>query len=107
MHFESSSVIREFIRTHTAAHDDIRVIIQVYIDKGELVPDEIIIDKIVEPAVNKILEQYPPSIIFDGFPRTVRQAEWLSQKLARHQRKEHARVIHLTLADTPERKKPR
>lgn len=49
-----------------------------YIDKGALVPDEITI-KLLESEVNK----FPDSkgFIFDGFPRTVAQAEALDQFL--------------------------
>ena len=44
------------------------------IDKGELVPDEIIIG-----MVEKIIEENKGGIMFDGFPRTVAQAEALSE----------------------------
>lgn len=44
------------------------------IDRGELVPDEIIIG-----MVAKIIEEHDGGIMFDGFPRTVAQAEALDK----------------------------
>ncbi len=44
------------------------------IDKGELVPDEIIIG-----MVSAILKEHSGGVMFDGFPRTVAQAEALSE----------------------------
>jgi len=49
-----------------------------FIDKGELVPDEITID-MLEDAVNK--EPNAKGFIFDGFPRTTFQAESLDKFL--------------------------
>ncbi len=45
---------------------------QTYMDKGELVPDSIVIG-----MVEEVLQKKPGSIILDGFPRTVAQAEAL------------------------------
>jgi len=50
-----------------------------YIDKGDLVPDEITIDMIKEIVSKPNIK----GIIFDGFPRTVRQAEFLDQLMAK------------------------
>lgn len=50
-----------------------------FMDKGQLVPDDITI-KMLEAEVNKNLEV--EGFIFDGFPRTVAQAEALSDFLA-------------------------
>jgi adenylate kinase len=49
-----------------------------YIDNGDLVPDEITIDMIKEI----ISDPEVKGIIFDGFPRTVRQAEFLDKLMA-------------------------
>ena len=49
-----------------------------YIDKGDFVPDEITIDMIKEI----ISDPNVKGIIFDGFPRTVRQAESLDKLMA-------------------------
>ena len=49
-----------------------------YIQKGDLVPDEITIGMIKEIVSKPNLK----GIIFDGFPRTVRQAEFLDELMA-------------------------
>lgn len=55
-----------------------------YMDQGELVPDDLILD-LVEEEVAAL----DPStgIIFDGFPRTTAQAEGLDEMLAHHARR--------------------
>ena len=52
---------------------------QAYMDRGELVPDLLIID-----MVREVLSALDPStgVVFDGFPRTVPQAEALGGVLA-------------------------
>ncbi|MBL8536363.1 MAG: adenylate kinase [Hyphomonadaceae bacterium] len=53
-------------------------------DAGQLVPDEVVIALIEEAlAANSAA----PGFIFDGFPRTVAQAEALDAMLAKHGRK--------------------
>lgn len=49
-----------------------------YIDKGELVPDEVTI-KMLESEVDKV--DNPKGFIFDGFPRTEAQAAALDEYL--------------------------
>ena len=51
---------------------------KVYIERGDLVPDEITIDMIKEIISDPDVK----GIIFDGFPRTVRQAEFLDKLMA-------------------------
>ena len=46
-------------------------------ESGELVPDDIVIDIIV----NKVEEHKNKSIVFDGFPRNLKQAEVLDSSL--------------------------
>lgn len=52
---------------------------QGYMDRGELVPDQLIVD-----LVRDVLAALPPDVgvVFDGFPRTVPQAEALEGVLA-------------------------
>ena len=51
-----------------------------YLDRGELVPDCIIADLVVE-RLDDVDAQH--GVIFDGYPRTVEQARWLDRELAR------------------------
>lgn len=64
-------------------------------DRGELVTDEIVIGLIEE----KLEEGSAGGFIFDGFPRTLAQADALGELLARHDTKLHA-VIELVVDDT-------
>jgi adenylate kinase len=48
-----------------------------YMDRGELVPDEVIVD-VIEHALAELGDR---PILFDGFPRTVAQAEALGRGL--------------------------
>ncbi len=63
---------------------------QGYMDRGELVPDDVIIG-----MVREALEALPPDggVVFDGFPRTVPQAEALDRVLAELGRSVHRVVV--------------
>ncbi len=50
-----------------------------YMDRGEYVPDEIVVEMVMERLSEPDAEK---GFILDGFPRTVRQAEELEQALA-------------------------
>lgn len=52
-----------------------------YMDRGELVPDELTIAMIEERIAQPDAQE---GVIFDGFPRNVQQAQALDQALARH-----------------------
>jgi adenylate kinase len=70
-HFSTGDLLRNEIEAKTA----LGLKAQEYISKGNLVPDEMIIS-IITHAINN-LEPCCCGIIFDGFPRTVAQAEAL------------------------------
>lgn len=55
-----------------------------YVNKGQLVPDEIVAEMTGRRLEEKDCE---PGFILDGFPRTVRQAELLDSELIKTQRK--------------------
>lgn len=46
--------------------------VEIYIKQGLLVPDEIVIE-----IIKKIIDMKKDNFILDGFPRTIKQAEWL------------------------------
>ena len=81
---QSESLIEKYGLTHLSTGDIFRANIKgetelgklakSFIDKGELVPDEVTI-KMLQAEVEKVNE--PKGFIFDGFPRTTAQAEAL------------------------------
>lgn len=76
-HVSTGDLCRKAIHTNT--HEGI--IAKSYIDKGELVPDETI-----TAMLDNFIEHLPAGkgIIFDGYPRTIAQAEALTQILNDH-----------------------
>lgn len=66
-----------------------------YVDKGDLVPDELILDLIKETLQREEAKQ---GWVLDGFPRNVAQAEFLTQLLALLQQPCHL-VINLDVPD--------
>ena len=86
---QSERIVEKFGINHISTGDVLRAEIKNgtelgktakgYIDQGQLLPDELIIDMLA----NK-LDSFEESkgVIFDGFPRTIAQAEALKQMLA-------------------------
>lgn len=66
-HISTGDIFRSEIRNKT----DLGLKVQSIIESGELVPDELLIE-ILESALNKL--EGKAGYIFDGFPRTHRQA---------------------------------
>jgi adenylate kinase len=67
----------DMLRAAQAEGSQVGIRAKTYIDRGELVPDAVMIE-LIESALGKL----PPNskVILDGFPRTVPQAEALDQK---------------------------
>lgn len=76
-HISTGEVLRDHIRRGT----ELGKTAQAYIDQGQLVPDELIID-ILAQVLDEHREQASKGIILDGFPRTIPQAVALEQLLA-------------------------
>jgi adenylate kinase len=55
------------------------------IDKGQLVPDEVMLQIIEQLICDRSTQE--GGVIFDGFPRTVAQAQALNEILEKHQQK--------------------
>lgn len=70
MHISTGDLFRMHMRENTALGKEAKS----YIDKGDLVPDQVTIG-----MMNDTIEQHPEvnGFIFDGFPRTAKQAEAL------------------------------
>jgi adenylate kinase len=80
VHVASGDLFRAALRQGT----ELGMLAKSYMDRGELVPDEVVIRMIVE----RISQPDTASgVIFDGFPRTREQALALEQELKEHQRR--------------------
>ncbi len=68
----------DILRREIAAGTELGKIAQKHIDKGELAPDELVIE-----MIRSQIEKHPDAkgFIFDGFPRTTAQAEALDRML--------------------------
>lgn len=71
-HISTGDIVRDEIKAQTELGKTIRE----YSDKGELVPDEIII-RLLAKRLRK--PDYERGFILDGFPRTIKQAEALER----------------------------
>lgn len=67
----------DVLRAAIANKTETGLLAQSFMDQGKLVPDEVMI-KLVEGYMD---QQIGKSVIFDGFPRTVAQAESLNEML--------------------------
>ena len=86
VHISTGDVFRKNMSNKT----DLGMLAKVYMEKGELVPDEVTVNMLKEE-----LEDHLPceGFIFDGFPRTSYQAEKLDTLLTNY-----SLNIHLTIA---------
>ena len=80
----------DLFRHHISNETDMGMLAQSYLNKGDLVPDQVTIDMLKE-AVDQNTEA--KGFIFDGFPRTTQQAEALDEFLS-----EKSMSISATLA---------
>ncbi|MFY0688707.1 MAG: adenylate kinase [Cyclobacteriaceae bacterium] len=71
----------DLFRKHLGEGTELGKLAQGYMDQGNLVPDEVVI-KMVEDKVAHHMDAN--GFIFDGFPRTVPQAQALDKMLANH-----------------------
>lgn len=77
LHISTGDVLRDNIKRGT----ELGKTAKGYIDQGQLVPDELIIDLLAQ-VLDENKENAREGVIFDGFPRTIPQAEALEQLLA-------------------------
>lgn len=71
----------DLLRNEIAKETELGLMAKMFIDKGELVSDEIVIEMIKSKIASS---NGVKGIIFDGFPRTVAQAEALDKLLEEH-----------------------
>ena len=85
-HISTGEVLRDHIKRET----ELGKIAKEYIDEGQLIPDELmiqILDDVLEKEAND-----KPGVIFDGFPRTIPQAIALKDLLKKRGTDLHAVV---------------
>ena len=73
-HLSTGNIFRENIKNKTALGKKVTSIL----DAGKLVPDETVVELVTDELEKEI---YSNGVIFDGFPRTVAQAEALDTYL--------------------------
>ena len=80
IHLSTGDILRNAIAKKTP----LGIMAKVYMDKGELVPDK----DVIQMVINK-LDKYNDAngFIFDGFPRTQNQAEFLKELLKERETK--------------------
>lgn len=76
LHLSTGDMFRENVRDET----ELGKLAKTYMDKGELVPDEVTINMLLERIVRP---DAAGGAMFDGFPRNVVQARALDEALAR------------------------
>ena len=84
----------DMLRAAVAAGTELGVEAKRYMDAGELVPDELVIGIVRD----RLLAEKPDAVLFDGFPRTVAQAEAL-ERVAAEAGLPEARVVYLQVSD--------
>lgn len=90
IHISTGDMLRESVKKGTAVGREA----ETYMKRGALVPDSVII-KLVEARLDDggVEDAY----LFDGFPRTIPQAELLEKSLARRQ----GRIAQVLFLDAP------
>ena len=85
-HISTGEVLRDHIKRET----ELGKIAKQYIDEGQLIPDELMIS-ILDDVLEKEAKG-KKGVIFDGFPRTIPQAEALNELLKKRGTELHAVV---------------
>ncbi len=91
IHISTGEILRTAIKSQTPLGLEAKQ----YVEKGELVPDDLIIN-----MIRNRLNSYknPKGFIFDGFPRTIKQAQAFDQMLQELNTQIHA-VIRIKVPD--------
>jgi adenylate kinase len=90
-HVSSGDLFRENIKNSTP----IGIEAKGYINRGELVPDETVIEMIMEHLSTPACRN---GALLDGFPRTIYQADALNEALREHFKEGISRVIYIKVA---------
>lgn len=91
VHIATGDLFREAVQQGS----DLGLRVKAYMDRGELVPDELSIATLLERMNQPDAEK---GAVFDGYPRTLQQARALDEALASEERAVDA-VLHITAPD--------
>jgi adenylate kinase len=91
VHVASGDLFRAALRRGT----ELGMLAKSYMDRGELVPDEVVIRMIIERISQP---DCASGVLFDGFPRTKEQARALELELQEHERRID-QVLYLGVPD--------
>lgn len=81
----------EVLRDHIARGTNLGKVADTFISQGQLIPDELMLE-VLSDIFKHNPETTSKGVIFDGFPRTIPQAEALSDMLAEYGTEIHAVV---------------
>lgn len=87
----------DMLRSAVANSTPVGQIARPYMEKGKLVPDEVVVQVVIE-AVEQAKKSSPGGYVLDGFPRTLRQAEALHKVLSKRREK----IDRTILINTPD-----
>ena len=87
----------EVLRDHIARGTELGKIADGYISRGQLIPDDLMVS-VLASVLDDNPEKTSKGVIFDGFPRTIPQAESLTKMLAERGSEVHA-VIGLEVPE--------
>lgn len=90
-HISTGDILREEVELHTAIGE----IVKKFLDRGYLVPDDIVMREIFETAIKQKCDK---GLLFDGFPRTLFQADYLDD-IMYHRNEKINLVIHLNVEE--------
>ena len=81
----------EVLRDHIARGTELGKIVDGYISRGQLIPDDLMV-RVLASVLDDNPEKTSKGVIFDGFPRTIPQAESLKKMLAERGSEVHAAI---------------
>jgi adenylate kinase len=84
----------ELLREEVAAGSEIGRDVAAYLERGDLVPDEVVIEILTKPVLDAVEHG---GYVLDGFPRTLRQAEEAHRVAKQVEGIELQAVVHLAV----------
>ncbi len=87
----------EVLRDHIARGTELGRTADTYISQGQLIPDELML-RVLEHELDNNPDKAAEGVIFDGFPRTIPQAQALKEMMKRRGQEIHA-VIGLEVPE--------